>query len=384
MMNWSIAARLPASSRSRGPTLAYIFATALISAHPGLATAQEQPTTGPDVAADAAQRETLTPPETKDRYGLTAELIGTYTDNLYRVQRRREDDFDRNQPGEQFYEMEGPGDFVTEASVAPFHKWDLGEGRDAKASIAAGYAFHVQNAIANYFFIEGSGGYDVSRDDTLSVEAEIIPRRFKKNYSIRDDAFGNRFYEHAYYWEIEPAVGWRHEWTERWKTDLAYEVGVRRYLAPFSNRDTTWHGPELIVSHDFGRVEVGLGAGAAFATTPSGLEFGVPVDRSYNDVRMLAEGEVNLPAGWSVGAEAEYRIRNYTTDEPANDTYFERTDQRWTFTVEGKKRFGEVFSLLVLAGLVDNATNRQDHPNVDPTDLGYEELFLGIGAEATF
>ncbi len=330
------------------------------------------------LAAAEAHEKAVQPAE----LGLSAQLFSTYTTNLYHEQRRREDDFDRNGRGQRYYEMEGPADLVTEAEVSINYGGKVSRKRSARVELAVGYVLHLRNAIANYFRAEAGAFYDVTSRDRLTLGVEGVPRRFKKNYSIREVA-GEKYYEHAYFWEIETTPGWRHEWTKHAGTELAYEFGVRRYLDPFGNRDTTRHAGELVATYDFGRVEPSLGGGAALGTTPSGLEFGVPVDRSYRDITLLAGLDIGYGAGFSSGLEVEYRNRHYTTDEPLNETYFDRTDQRWSVVLDARKRFGKPLALLAEVGFVNNATNRQDHPGVAPEDLGYQEWTFGLGIEAT-
>ena len=341
----------------------------------------EQPPSNSQIPADTGAEDAEKPHRMHDGYTLEAELDSTYSSNLYHEQRRRQDSFGQNAPGQRYFGMEGPEDLVNEARVEGSHKWDLGEHRDAKAALGAGYVFHLQNAIANYFELGAAFGYDVARRDRLSLDVEFVPRRFKKNYAA-DQIAGSSVYEHAYYREIVVTPAYRHGFTKQLRADLAYELGVKEFEDPFKNRDTISHGVELVVRNEFGRVTPGLGGGAAIGTTPSGIEFGIPVERSYRDVVLLGLVDVDLPSGFDVGLDVEYRIRHYTTDEPRNDTYFDRTDRRWELGLELTKRFGRHFAVLGNLGFVVNETNRQDHPNVAPEDLGYEELLAGLGCKA--
>jgi hypothetical protein len=342
--------------------------------------AQQQPTQ--DVSADSAEKETPLSRVVGEGFELEAGVEAVYSDNLFHEQRRRENDFGNNAPGERYDGMRGPDDLATELSLGASQKWHAGEHRSAKASIGAGYVLHLKNAIANYFLFEAAAAYDVAKDDRISLDAEFVPRRFKKNYAATEVA-GTRLYEHAYYLGLDVAPGWRHKWTKHTRTDLTYELGFRVYEAPFANRNLVSHGVELVGRHAFGRVEPGLGAGAAIGTTPSGIEFGVPVDRSYRDVLFIGVLGVDLPDKWNIDGEVEYRIRSYTTDEPLNETYFDRTDRRWSFDLEVKKQIVSMFAVSAELGFIDNATNRQDHPGVDPEDLGYEEWRVGLGVRAT-
>ena len=147
-------------------------------------------------------REAKEPRESDAGFGFSALLAPTYSSNVYREQRRREADFDQNAPGERYYEMEGPADVGTELGVQGSYRWRLDGTRDARVLLGASYVFYVRNGIANYFSALGSVGYELGSRDRLSLRADVVPRRFKKNYSIRE-VDGNKFYEHAYYWQIE-------------------------------------------------------------------------------------------------------------------------------------------------------------------------------------
>jgi hypothetical protein len=321
-------------------------------------------------------------PEEAARIGASARVYPQYSSNLYREQRRRESDFGQNAPGERYFEMEGPADVATETGLAGSYEWPVGKKRDASLEVDGEYVFHLRNAIANYFHFNAGVGVDVTSKDAVSLRAGLTPHRFKKNYAVREFA-GNKFYEHAYYSEVEGWLAWRHHFKKRLKAELGYEPSLRRFLDPFGNRDTFRNAGELSAGYDFGKVEPEIGLGAAIARTPSGLEFGVPVDRSYRDVRPFASLKVSLGHGFLLGADVEYRNRHYTTTEPANETYYGRTDWRWAFGVNGRERLGSVVMLFAEAEFLENSTNRKDHPDLDPEDLGYEELTVSLGVEVT-
>lgn len=329
----------------------------------------------------AAEVETDHKEPKRAKLGAMGRLSSTYSTNVYREQRRRLDRFDRlKDPGERFHGMSGPQDLVTKASIGGYYTDPLEKKREAFVSLSAGYAFFFENGIANYFYADLATHYDISRQDRVALDVEGVPHRFKKNYAIRE-VNGNPYFDHTYYWELDAEPSWRHGWTKRFDTLLAYDFDEEHYLDPFGNRSTFSHGPLIEGIYDFGRVEPFLGVGAAIGTTPSGLEFGVPIERSYRDLEVLAGVDVKLGSGFDAGARAKYRNRYYTTDEPLNLSYFKRTDQRWTFGLEGRKHFGKALALFCKGGFETEGTNRRDHPNLPPEDLGFDEWTIGLGVE---
>ncbi|MGC4093167.1 MAG: hypothetical protein QM756_35820 [Polyangiaceae bacterium] len=332
--------------------------------------------------SEASQSDTGQSESNRGRLGVTVRASSTYSSNLFREQRRREDAFDRNLPGQRYYEMQGPGDLASRLSLDD-HYYFGGQGlRATRISVGAAYVFHARNEIANYVDLGGSLSVSPGASDRLVLDVGFIPRRFRKNYSLQEVA-GVRQYEHAYYSQTRGGARLIHDWSKPWRSELRYEVVVRKYARPFENRDVTHHATELSLARDLWRLKATLGGLAALGFTASGLEFGVPVDRSYRDFGGFVGLDARFGYGLHAGADVRYRLRDYTTSDPSNQTYFNRGDWLLTLSARVRKDFGTSFAMLFEATRISNETNRGDLPQVDPTDLGYEDLFAGFGIEVT-
>ncbi len=317
--------------------------------------------------------------------GLSTLVLTSYTSNLFHEQRRRQSDFtSKGGPGERFAGMSGPADFLTELGIKGSSAWPRDTNRKVVLSAEARYFLHLRNAVANYARLEIGARYDLTRRNTITLQVTGTPKRFRKNYAARLFA-GNRVYEPAWYRELDLAAGHRRKWSKRWKTEAQYVPEIRRYLAPFKNRSYHRHELGLHVRRDVGDyLEASVGARGALTWTPSDLELGVPVERSHRELAAVAAIGLALPARVAAELEGEYRVRRYTATVVANDSYFGRTDHRTVVTVGVKRRLGDSFVVLVEASFTQNETNRRDHPNVDPGELGYDEAVAAVGVKGTF
>jgi len=320
-------------------------------------------------------------PDVKVEVGLKS----FYTSNLYHVSERREDQFDdRDGPDERFHDMESPDDFVINPGVEVSWKWDVAKKRDFEISFGADQYIHAQNTIADYLRLQAGTAYDLTRNDKINLGVELIPDRFRKNLSMEDPDTGSKIFRRADYRQISFGPRYMHDWNKDWKTGIEYEYSKRDFESPFENRDRKRHTLMALVGFDgFKRIDVTLGTGYSTTRTSRNTEFGVEVDRSYDDIITELGLAFNLPHKWEASLGTKYRRRDYTSNEPADDGHYNRSDDLWTIEAEIGKWIRKDFFLALETGWTRNDSNRND-PTIEPDEVGYEEYTVGINAEWRF
>jgi len=362
-----------------------LIAAALVAAM-GVARADEeaagdgvQPTSPPSAQAEKKESEL----DKKGGVLVEADLSLVYTSNIWREQSRRLDDFDsKSDPGERFEDMEGPADVYALPAVGIAWSRTIAPKRRVKLSADAEFVAYARNTIGDYATLEVGGAYDLTERDHVSLEVELIPRRFKENYF--DDVGGNKVFDRAYYMEVTPELGYRRGWGHHWFTELTYELSLRKFEDPFPHRDTTTHTIELLLGRKLSdRVTVKLGPEVAFAHVDHHMEFGADVDRSHRDVGAVGDLEVNARHGWAGELEVEYKHKAYGSDDPLDDSHYQRHDEAIYLDAEVEKRMTHTWYLTGLGGFTVVKSNRDD-PTIDADDVGYTELVFGVGGKAKF
>lgn len=312
-------------------------------------------------------------------------LKSYFTSNLYHVAEERADQFDsKDGPGERFHDMAGPEDFVARPAFDLTWQWDIGKKRDLEISFGADYYLHAHNAIANYLELDGAMAYDLTRRDKLGLAAEFIPDRFRKNLSLEDPDTGLKVFDRADYRQIKLAPRYIHDWNKDWTTGVEYEFSQRDYEVPFDNRDRDRHTVTALVAYDgLKRTDIAVGVGFSSTETPIDTEFGVKVDRSYDDLFVKFGVEFDLRHHWEAKLGTKYRVREYTTNERADTARYGRTDDLWMVDAEVGKWLQEDFYVGVLAGWARNDSDREDD-TIESDEVGYEEYIVGLVAEWRF
>lgn len=308
-----------------------------------------------------------------------------YTSNLFRVTEEREDQFDsKDDVGERFHDMEGPDDFVTRPGIDLEWKWDVAKKRDFEISFGADYYIHARNTIADYLRLQGEVAYEVTRDDEVGMEVELIPDRFKKDLSLEDEDSGDKIFRRADYQQFSVAPWYLHDWNKDWSTGVEYEYSDRTYDSPFENRDRERHTLMGLVEYTgFKRVDLTLGVGYSMTDVPKSTEFGVEVDRSYDDFLAELEIDLNLPHRWEAQFGVEYRNREYGSNEPADTARYDRSDARWALSASLGRWVRKNLFLALEADWRLNDSERVD-ATIEPDQQGYEEYRIGLTAEYKF
>jgi len=344
-----------------------------------LADDEDTPVAVADPAAPGPAEENPDDAEHRNQLEAAGEASTSFTSNLFKEQNRRVDDFDsKNDPGERYYDMEGPADLVTRLELEGGIARKLGHKRKLEAVLSGEYFVHARNAIANYAQLGADVSYDITRHTELELTAGFVPRRFHKNYAARLDGSGAKVFEKAYAMTFEAGAELEHRWSG-WRATGAYELLARRFEDPFENRDRTGHDVTVELGREItDRVVVGGAATGGVATAPGLVELGVVVDRSYWQAGAGGFAEVDLRHRWKLEGELGYRIREYTTDVMADDAHYQRVDHHVKTDVSAEKAFSKRWALLLEGGWTEQLSNRSD-PTLDADEAGYRELVIGAG-----
>ncbi len=318
-------------------------------------------------------------------FSAKADIETYYTSNLYHVSERREDQFDsQNGPQERFHDMSGPDDIVTRTGLDMEWQWQVAKKRDVGISFGGDYYFHARNAIADYLRVKGALAYDLTRRDEVKLTLEFIPDRFRKNLSLEDPVTSNKIFEPASYEQFSVCPRYLHDWNKDWSTGVEYEYLDRNYDNPFENRDQDRHTVAGLLGYGgLKRVDITLEAGMTKTDTPKAAEFGVEVDRSYDDRFVGLKIDFNLRQNWQAELKTKYRSRDYTTSEQADGARYDRRDDLWSVNAEVGKKITKKLSAAILAGWIQNDSDRQD-PTVESDEVGYDEFIFGLTAEWKF
>ncbi len=367
----------------------------MAAGRPGAALAQGQdegagdgenggdPSAAPPPASQPTDQPAPEEPAHKRAVALGAEVEVIYTSNVFHEQNRRLDNFGSDAgPGERFEGMEGPADIYARPTLEIGWAHKVAPGRRLKLSAGADYTAHMRNSIANYFTLEAEGVHDFTKRDRLALEIEFIPHRFKENYF--NDVGGNKVFDKAIYTQVTPTLAYRREWAKRWSTELEYELALRRFQDPFPHRDGNIHTASLLLAwQPTHRATVKLGPELGFTQVDQHMEFGAEVDRSHRDVGLL--GEIDLAPGhhWDADLELEFERKSYGSDDPLDDSHYQRIDDVVEAELEVEKRLSHTWYLTGVAGFTAVRSNRDD-PDLEPDEAGYTEVVLGAGGAAKF
>lgn len=321
----------------------------------------------------------------RSEFGFDAGFLLTYTTNLFHEQSSRLDDFDSfDAAGQRYAGVEGPGDFSGRVSLGASHTWRRSASAQTKIWADLRFTAYQRNYEADYFTLRSGVDHKFGKRETLSISSLVIPRRFKRNYVIRELVIG-KVYEPAFYTDFEQSFRYLRRWSRLWRTDLEYVLGIRRFLDPFKNRDRDRHELALMVGlAAFKAFRLWLGGAVALASTPDGKEFGVNIDRSYLDGMPRARIELDLPVvKTEIDIEGEYIFRKYTTDVAEDEDHFRRKDQRYAVELAVKQPLNTSIALVAEGGWTQNFTSKQTATTYDD-ELGYTEGFATVGFEGEF
>jgi len=319
-------------------------------------------------------------PKRHVRFELRSRITTKYTNNLFKVRRAWENQFSiKNEPGQRFEGLAGPEDQVSRVAIDARMKWKLRKKRSFDVFAHVDYNSHLRNPIANYLFLDAGIAYDISKHDHLQLYVDYIPNRFKKNYKVQIPA--GKTFNPAYYFEFEAGIRYKRDWNKKWSNVFGYGLATREFEAPFTNRNRTAHRFTMQSNHDlFRKVDISFGAAYTAAFTPSGMEFGVTSDRSFNNLVFKTKLDLDLPKHWDVSAGVKYRIRDYTTNVRADEARYARKNARWSATFEVKKRLWKRGLLVLDALWMLNQTNKDDN-EIDPDIAGYRVFSVGAGIQ---
>lgn len=329
--------------------------------------------------------------------GFGVQVSTEYTSNLFHEWNRRLPLIrSPNAIGERYYGMVGPEDLVTTPGSELNLRWKHRK-RDTKLSLGAEYAIHARNPTADYVLFEAGVAHDLTRRDSLSLDLQLTPSRFKKNYLQRILSSNDKVFARADYLEWEGVLDYNRKWAKRWRTTLELGIDQVRYDDPFTNHDeNTYAGGVSVEYEPWKRLTLALGVDAGTTLTPDGEEdadvddnlqvLKLRVDRGHDDIEPSLGATFDLPSRFEVETSVAYRFRRYTSSVAQDVAHFDRVDRRLTLGGGVTKHFGP-FALALDASFADSDAFRKypgPGPDPDPDAYGYEEFSVGLTLEYEF
>ena len=323
------------------------------------------------------------PVEAKDkfkaRYRVSA--VSEYTDNLFHLSNDELDEFDMKQdPGEQFFDMDGTDDVVTRLRLRIDLSWKVAKKRDFELMLRGSYYTHVQNKISNYPRLDLGFRYDITRVDLLYGGIDVIVDRFWKNYKIADSIeFAPAIYDQAV-----ATIGYARDLNKRWVAGVEYRHRRRDYEPPLESRDRDGNYLVGYTTYDMSRWSTGETiAHYGDIDTPTELDFGIPEDRSYTELLGEQNFRFWLSLRTFLDLHLQYRQRNASTPFKEDLARYNRVDRRYRVQIAVG---AELLKGLVLQGRVGYTLNESDRidPSIITDEVGYNEATAGIGLRYQF
>lgn len=315
---------------------------------------------GAGSAAAQAQPSESTGAETAPRFGVEASLGARFTSNLFHVQNRHLSLFETETgPGQRFFDMVGPADLLLEGEALGSVRFPFGERRHLRLELGAGFELPLFSTIAHRLELLFGAAFRIARRDRLELDVSIVPHAFRKNYEAV--VGGASLYRPGYYFEAAPALGYTHGFGRRFRLGLEYELTLRRFESPFDARDYDAHLVTLSGEVEPSkRITLGLDLGGEVRLGGPVLEFGETVDRSSLALLGAVRFEWHPGKRFSLELGFDLRVREFTTDQATDATYFDRTDVRLRAQAAMEIRLGEGFGLAAAFEWEQNLVNRID------------------------
>jgi len=309
------------------------------------------------------------------RFLTRADLISEYTDNLFHYSKRRLDEFDaEDADGERFHGLDGSSDVVTRLRLRPEYRWRPRKERELRVSLGVAYYQHARNTIADYLEISTGLEADVTKRDRLVFDVSQTIDRFGKNF--KDTAAD--LFDAAFYDETDVRIGYTRRFGKRWDGGADYEMRRRRYNEKFSSRDSDGDYLNLRSSYSLGnRIDAETSFSYGVIESETGIDDGIPIDRSYDERRLAQSFKLGLSYGMHLGVDGVLRSRDYTTDVQEDEGRYKRKDDYSMLRLEIGKEWKNGLSAALRGALIDSDSDRID-PTVETDETGYEESTLSV------
>ena len=315
-------------------------------------------------------------------FTLDAGLRISHESNLYHVQRRHEADLAvQAAPYERFHGMKGPSDVEGKLSLDLAWRFKHISKRAITLRLRSRQHAFQDNEIANWSEFQFTTGFELTKKDTLSLDIDYLPQRFRKNRS--NEAFpGIVVYERSDARQFGQSLQYAHAWTKKWNSTMGWGSWRRDYAAPFDERDADLSSWSVATRFKpMKRLALELGFERRSTRTGSEIQSGVEKDRSHDDDLTSLDVQVKLPHHWRVTQKTVYRARDYTTDVVADTSRFGRTDHRWTFGLDVEKKLKAGWTLAFDVSRLENDSGRSVTGPSSP--YGYDDLVAGVSIAFT-
>ncbi len=305
-----------------------------------------------------------------------------YTSNAFGLKDDWIDSFALKQgPGDRFEGLTSPWDFVTPLRAEAKSRWKRQGGLGFTAGGSVEYEHYLQNRLASFTELRAGVGLEAGKNGRTRLRLDWTPRRYKRNYENPDLGFDE--FIQAFYGQWGLSLDHTQRLRKTWSVQLVLDHESRSYDDPFTNSDRMLWAGGLGVEHDLSkRMSVEFASRLGTARAPDGIEEGIVVDRSFVQVELSSRFATRLGA-WRSALFGELQLRDYTTNNLADASRYERRDRTWEIGTQWDRRLGprEMLSLrLARASRVSDRPADLDDPDLVP----YHETQLGVGLTHQF
>ena len=309
-------------------------------------------------------------------------VLPYYTSNAFGLKDDWIDGFSLQQgPGQRFEGLSSPWDFVTPIHAETSRRWKHSNGLRFTAMGSFEYEHYLQNNLASFGEFRVGGEMEAGKNARTRFRIDWTPNRYKKNYENPDLASDE--YSQAEYRQLELSLAHVQRLHKSWFLQLSLDHDIRRFDDPFDNRDRNLWVGALKVEHALGkRLSLEFASELGTASSPGGIEEGLVVDRSFDQLGLSSA--LSSPVGlWRARVFAGLKLRDYTTDNDADLSRYDRRDRTWEISTKWDRRLGAREKLSLRLAYLDRSSDRPADLN-DPDIVPYHETVLGVGLTHQF
>lgn len=309
--------------------------------------------------------------------GLDVSFSSVYSSNPFNLKDEWIQVFDsQRSANDRFAGLETPWDFVSRLKMDASTRWKSAQKRRLNLGGSVSYRRYHQNSIASYVEFGMQTQLRVAKHDRTKLSARWIPDRYKRNYEHPDLTTDD--YLSVHYGQYELELSHSRRVAKNWRLGFGIEHAGRDFDPLFSTRDRALYSAGVEVERRLSkRAALTLASAWAAASSPTGIEDGVEVDRSFNEARFAAQLE-SRAGSWKAEFASTLRLRTYATNNAADVSRFDRNDTYWGVSTKWSRRLGLRQKVHVTLAYSSKTSNRPADLD-DPDAVPYHRVLVGAG-----
>lgn len=305
---------------------------------------------------------------------LRVRVTSTYTSNPFNLRDSWRADFDsKNVAGQRFEGFGQVNDVVT--VVGGELRQRLRSKSGTRFDLRSGVTYHeyALNSHGSYLEINASAEINPKGPAAYKLDVSLTPRRHRKNYHLPTGLFATGKYS-----EAEARASYKRKLRSGLRSHVFMRVGGRKFEKQDFNRDRieTYAG-FLLDARLAKRRHLLLTGWIGGGRTVNGLDIDAAVDRSFNAVGGKLEFKAHSGATvYSLWVRT--RLREYTSDDPADSGFYNRSDTRWKVGADWRRRLSKRLKVGVDGQYKRNASD-QLAGELDEDVIPYSGFAVGGG-----